>query len=124
MKKYEIVYEATNLSFYMLQAWLSNFYQNTLRSPEYVLFSHEGYYAVMAGFSSIDVVKLPEHESKDYWIQLRNYASRSYFYVATLPDMPRCKEFSQAHLAFAEAGYEQLPTLKPHEMLAIFSLQS
>lgn len=120
MKKYEIVYEAMTLSFDRLQSWLRNFYQNTLRSPDYILFSPEGYDTVMGGFSTIDRIKLPGPESKEWWIQLANYANGAYFYVATLPDMPRCKEFSHAHLAFAEAEYEKLPTLKPHEMLAIF----
>jgi hypothetical protein len=118
----------------MVHRYFMRLYEESLSEPEYVLLCLQDYLELLDEVSHLfwrcdrplSVKAIEEHgESvvaaarQDPWIKLANTATGKFALVSTLPNLPRCQEFSQAHLAFAHWRHRVLPALKSGEIIAL-----
>lgn len=115
----------------MVHRYFMRLYEESFMEPVYVLLCLQDYLELLDEttrmFRFCDRVLLVDEVRAHYeamkecppWIKLANSATGKFALVSTLPDLPRCKEFSRAHLAFAAHQHSTLPTLKSGEIIAL-----
>ena len=110
----------------MIHRYFMRLYEESLSEPEYMLLCLQDYLELLDEMGRLCLPSSEEvraHYSAmgqhRLWIRLANTATGKFALVSTLPDLPRCQEFSHAHLAFAHWRHATLPTLRSGEIIAL-----
>lgn len=114
----------------MIHRYFMRLYEESFFEPEYVLLCLKDYLELLDETSRLfrfvektEMFEIGPHYDKmgqhDLWIKLCNTATGKLTFVSTLPDMPRCKEFTRAHMTFAAFRHETLPELKSGEIVVL-----
>lgn len=114
----------------MVCRYLMRLYENSLLDPEYVFLCLQDYLELLDELTrlyrfsnsalSSDGSALYDGMGQNVpWVKLANPATGKFCLTSTLPDVPRSKELSRAHLAFSHWGYERLPDLRSGEIMVL-----